>query len=65
MACGEDPRWAFHLVNWLLHGVVSGCVAEFARRISSTRIALIAGLLFCRASDPRRGGGEHRRPRRS
>ena len=43
---GEDRAWLFHLVNWLLHGAVSGCVAEFTRRISSSRIALIAGLLF-------------------
>lgn len=41
-----DRPWAFHAVNWLLHGLVSALVAELARRIAGTRAAYVAGLLF-------------------
>lgn len=41
-----DRPWAFHAVNWLLHAVVSALVAELARRLSGTRTAYAAGLLF-------------------
>jgi len=41
-----DKPWAFHAVNWLLHAAVSALVAELARRLSGTRVALAAGLLF-------------------
>jgi tetratricopeptide (TPR) repeat protein len=36
----------FHLVNILLHAATSALVAEFARRLTNPRAALIAGLLF-------------------
>jgi hypothetical protein len=44
---GENRAWAFHLVNWLLHAMVSAAVAELARRLfGSSAIGLVAGLLF-------------------
>jgi protein O-mannosyl-transferase len=42
----ENRAWLFHLINVLLHAGVSATLAEFTRRVSSSRIALIAGLLF-------------------
>src|SRR5436190_5468840 len=41
-----DRPWAFHLVNILLHAGVCALVAELARRLSGTRAAYVAGLLF-------------------
>ncbi|WP_428936749.1 glycosyltransferase family 39 protein [Fontivita pretiosa] len=41
-----DRPWAFHLVNVLLHGAVSACAAELARRLAGQRAAWVAGLLF-------------------
>jgi hypothetical protein len=41
-----DRPWAFHAVNWLLHAAASAAVAELARRLAGTRVALITGLLF-------------------
>jgi hypothetical protein len=38
--------FGFHLVNVLLHAAASALVAEFARRLTHWRAALIAGLLF-------------------
>jgi hypothetical protein len=42
---GPEPRW-FHLVNVLLHAAASAAVGEFARRMTSNKVALLAGLLF-------------------
>jgi hypothetical protein len=42
---GDRPR-ALHLVNWLMHAGASALVAELARRLSGTRVAYAAGLLF-------------------
>jgi protein O-mannosyl-transferase len=41
-----DRRWAFHLVNILLHAGASALVAELARRLAGWRVGLFAGLLF-------------------
>jgi hypothetical protein len=43
-----DRKWAFHLVNILLHAGVCACVAEVALRLTrgNRTAALIAGLLF-------------------
>jgi hypothetical protein len=41
-----DRPWLFHLVNLLLHALVSACVAEFTSRLLGFRAAYIAGLLF-------------------
>jgi hypothetical protein len=41
-----DRPWAFHLINVLLHGAASACVAELARRLAGLRAAFVAGLLF-------------------
>jgi hypothetical protein len=41
-----DRAWAFHAVNWLLHGVVSALVAELARRLGGVRAGYVAGLVF-------------------
>jgi protein O-mannosyl-transferase len=41
-----DRRWAFHLVNILLHATASALVAELARRLAGWRVGLFAGLLF-------------------
>lgn len=41
-----DRPWAYHLVNVLLHATASACVAELARRLTGTRVAYLAGLLF-------------------
>jgi protein O-mannosyl-transferase len=42
---GNGP-WSFHLVNILLHAIVSAQVAELGRRMVNFRVGLIAGLLF-------------------
>ena len=42
---GPKP-FGFHLVNLLLHAAASALVAEFARRLTSDKAALIAGLPF-------------------
>jgi hypothetical protein len=42
-----DRAWPFHLINLLLHAIVSAQVAELGRRLSGRRgVGLIAGLLF-------------------
>jgi hypothetical protein len=41
-----DRSWAFHLVNILLNALAAGLVAEFARRLTNSRVAYLAGLLF-------------------
>ena len=41
-----DRRWAFHLVNVLLHAGASALVAELGRRLVNWRVGLFAGLLF-------------------
>jgi hypothetical protein len=41
-----DRPWLFHLVNILLHALVSACVAEFTSRLAGFRAGCAAGLLF-------------------
>jgi hypothetical protein len=38
--------WRFHLFSLLLHAGVSALVAELARRLTNSRVAIIAGLLY-------------------
>ena len=44
---GFDPShaWRFHLLSIVMHAGVA-LVAELARRLTSSRVALIAGLLY-------------------
>jgi hypothetical protein len=42
---GPNP-WAFHLVNWLLHSIVSVLVFAVASKLMPRGAALAAGLLF-------------------
>jgi hypothetical protein len=42
-----DRAWPFHVINMLLHGVVSGLVAALGRRVTgSIAVGVIGGLLF-------------------
>ncbi len=41
-----NHAWRFHLISLLMHAGVSALVAEFARRLTNSRVALIAGLLY-------------------
>jgi hypothetical protein len=42
----ESHAWRFHLASLLMHAGVSALVAELARRLTNSRVALIAGLLY-------------------
>ena len=42
---GEKP-WPYHLVNNLLHAIVSALVAVLGRRLVDCRVGLMAGLIF-------------------
>jgi hypothetical protein len=41
-----ESALGFHLVNILLHAAASALVAELTRRLTDSKVALIAGLLF-------------------
>jgi len=38
--------WRFHVISVLLHAGVSALVAELARRLTNSRVALISGLIY-------------------